>query len=90
MLDIIFGTRVFDVGAYYKIGSFTSNIPSIVSKNQVDTFSSTVEKATRAATVAIKNINKKFAEIKDGFKRARAILLSPFGHGGMKCDRISL
>ncbi|MBQ7010543.1 MAG: extracellular solute-binding protein [Clostridia bacterium] len=65
MLDIIFGTRVFDVGAYYKIGSFTSNIPSIISKNQVDTFSSTVEKATRSATVAIKNINKKFAEIKD-------------------------
>lgn len=62
MLDIIFGSRVFDVGAYYKIGSFTSNIPTLVSDNKIDTFASSVERATRAANIQIKQINTQFSK----------------------------
>ena len=65
MLDIIFSTRVFDVGAYFKVGSFTTSIPALVSDNKIDTFASTVQKASRSATVQLNNINKQFSSAED-------------------------
>ncbi len=65
MLDIIFASRVFDIGAYFKIGSFTNNIPNLISNNKIDTFASTVQQASRAATVQLNNINKQFAQAED-------------------------
>ena len=65
MLDIIFASRVFDVGAYFKVGSYTTSIPSLISNNQIGTFSSTVQKTSRAAAVQLNNINKQFAKTED-------------------------
>ena len=65
MLDIIFSTRVFDVGAYFKVGSYTTTIPSLVNNNKVGTFSSTVQQTARAAAVQLNNINKQFAKAED-------------------------
>ena len=65
MLDIIFSTRVFDVGAYFKVGSYTTTIPSLVNNNKIGTFSSTVQQTARAAAVQLNNINKQFAKAED-------------------------
>jgi hypothetical protein len=65
MLDIIFASRVFDVGAYFKIGNYTSNLPSLINNNKIGTFASTVQQTSRSATVQLNNINKQFAKAED-------------------------
>ena len=61
MLDIIFATRVFDVGAFYDIGTYRSQLTSIfVSRNSISTI---YETHRNEAESKLKALNESFAKL---------------------------
>ncbi len=67
MLDIIFATRVYDVGVYYKIGStqtIHANMTALLTTG-VNDFASRYEKLRAAAQKKIDDINGQFEQIMD-------------------------
>ena len=61
MLDIIFATRVFDVGIYYDIGTYRSQLTSLfVSRNSL---SSLYESYRSSAENKIATLNQSFAKL---------------------------
>lgn len=66
MLDIIFASRVFDVGIYYKIGgaqTYAANLNGIMTTGN-NNFASRYQFNEKAAQTMIDNINKQFEEAK--------------------------
>ena len=61
MLDIIFSTRVYDLGWYYQIGGLDMGLINII-RNKSGTFASTVEKAMGKVEKDINKINDLFGE----------------------------
>jgi len=64
MLDIIFASRVFDVGIYYKIGgsqTFAASLTGIITTGK-NNFASRYNGLKTAAETKIQNINKTFEE----------------------------
>jgi len=56
MLEIIFGSRLFDVGAFYQIGGYTTNLMSFFLNRRTD-FASFCEQSRKVAESAIGRIN---------------------------------
>lgn len=56
MLDIIFSTRIFDVGAFYQVGDYTRNLMSFFLQKKTD-FASFCETYRRVAERSIASIN---------------------------------
>ncbi len=66
MLDIIFATRVFDVGIYYKVGAsqtVAANLTALLTTGTND-FTSRYNALQPAAQTMIDNINKQFESIR--------------------------
>lgn len=63
-LDIIFGNRCFDVGIYYRIGTYTNKLTTLMS-SRVNRFSSFYKSSESAALKEIEDLNKQFAEWKN-------------------------
>ena len=61
MLDIIFATRVFDVGIYYDIGTYRSKLTSLFVSR--DSIASMYETNRPSAESKIDEINKEFAKL---------------------------
>jgi len=63
-LDIIFGNRCFDIGIYYKIGSYTGKLTSMmkVSRNLLSSY---YNSQLKQAKKEIEVLNQKFAEWKN-------------------------
>ncbi|MBQ1934414.1 MAG: hypothetical protein IIV03_01255 [Clostridia bacterium] len=62
-LDIIFGNRCFDVGIYYRIGTYTNKLTTIM-QSRTNRFSSFYKGSENAALKEIEELNKQFAEWK--------------------------
>jgi len=61
MLDIVFGTRVYDLGWYYSIGDYAMGMIGIF-RNSSGTFTSVVEKGAGRAERELEKINGLFDE----------------------------
>ncbi|MCR5263988.1 MAG: hypothetical protein K6D94_08950 [Clostridiales bacterium] len=62
MLDLVFGRRVYDIGAYYAIGSIAHNIIMLTMKNNTDA-ASMYAKAEKSANKDIEKIFKDYGEL---------------------------
>ncbi len=62
MLDLIFGRRVYDIGAYYALGSIAHNIIMLTMKNNTDA-ASMYAKAEKSANKDIEKIMKDYGEL---------------------------
>lgn len=63
MLDLIFATRVFDIGLYYRVGDYQDAIMQIAKNKNPSSFESLYMAKEAAAQSQINNINKKFSEV---------------------------
>jgi hypothetical protein len=61
MLDILFSTRVYDVGLFYQVGDYMNALLDMVN-NQKKDFTSTYEKNESKAREQIEKINRIFSE----------------------------
>ena len=61
MLDIIFSTRVFDVGIYYNIGTYKEQLAGLFRNRQ--SISSIYETYRNSAETKIKEINTFFTRL---------------------------
>lgn len=59
MLDLIFSSRFFDVGVFYKLGAYGDKLISMMQSGKTD-FVSTYEKTLKAATKVLDQINEAF------------------------------
>ncbi len=62
MLDIIFATRVFDLGAYYNVGKVKDNVGNMTISRQ--TITNIDAQYSVAAEEAVKTLNEAFAKLK--------------------------
>jgi hypothetical protein len=62
MLDIILGSRVFDLGLFYQIGGYNEKIMDLFRYNRKD-FTSMCEKHEKKANSNLEIINTAFAEV---------------------------
>jgi hypothetical protein len=60
MLDIILGSRVFDLGQFYQVGTLNEQIMNLFRNNKKE-FVSMCEKFSKKATNDLKKINDAFA-----------------------------
>lgn len=63
MLDLIFETRVYDLGWYYQIGGYTESVMHLF-RNYRNDFSSMYSKSEKMAKKAVERLNSSFSEIK--------------------------
>lgn len=64
MLDIIFATRVYDMGWYFQIGGFNEQVMNLL-RNYTNDFSSMYKKNEKAAKKVLEKTNKSFVEAKE-------------------------
>lgn len=64
MLDLIFSTRSYDLGAYYNISNIGSELTAMLNTRQ-NTFASLCARLDASAKNQIESINSKYAEIKN-------------------------
>lgn len=62
MLDLIFASRFFDIGAYYQIGGYNEAVITMMQQNNTD-FVSMYESKQKLATKTLQKINEAYAEI---------------------------
>lgn len=62
MLDLIFASRFFDIGAYYQIGGYNEAVISMMQQNNTD-FVSMYNQKQKLATKTLEKINEAYAEI---------------------------
>ncbi len=60
MLDIIFETRFFDVGAYYQFGGYNEQVIKMMQQSNTD-FASMYAQYEETAKAKLKEINDAFA-----------------------------
>ena len=61
MLDILFASRTFDAGLYYRVGGYTDTLLQMLNNLKAD-FASTYEKSESKAREEIEKINQAFKE----------------------------
>ena len=61
VLDILFETRIYDVGLFYQVGGYTDSLLEMM-KNLKNDFTSTYEASVSKALVQIDKINQTFSE----------------------------
>ena len=64
MLDIIFASRVYDVGTYYKVGNISTRLGGLYSNRNL-TFQQIYNESGSIAEAAIKAINEQYAAAED-------------------------
>ena len=62
MLDIILGSRVFDLGQFYQVGTYNEQIMNLFRNNKKE-FTSMCEKFEKKALRDLEKINTAFAEV---------------------------
>ena len=62
MLDLIFASRVYDLGLYYTVANFHSNMMTMVSTKQ-NTFASIYQSLETPAKTELESINNRFSEV---------------------------
>ena len=67
MLDLIFETRVYDLGWYYQFGDYNEGVMDIYRLNKKEqVFTSLYEKKLKKAEKKIGEVNEAFAAIEQG------------------------
>ena len=67
MLDLIFETRVYDLGWYYQFGDYNEGVMNIFRLNKKEeAFTSHYEKHVKKADKKVAEVNEAFAAIKQG------------------------
>lgn len=69
MLDIIYGSYVYDIGYYYQIGSYHSEMMKLL-RAYSNTFNSMYETSRESAQQQLDTINANYAEVLNEWKKA--------------------
>ncbi|MBQ7930538.1 MAG: hypothetical protein IJ334_05930, partial [Clostridia bacterium] len=67
MLDIIFSSRVYDLGWYFQVGSYTENVMNLF-RNYNNNFASMYKTSSKIAQKSIEKNNKAFIEAKESLE----------------------
>ena len=66
-LDIIFNNKFVDIGHYYRIANFNTDMYNYVKNEQYGAFASLVQSKIKVAEAAIKSLNNSIEKLKDQF-----------------------